>query len=1163
MKKDFYSVRLLALFAILAISAFGQTAQLTGTISDTSGSLMPGARVVATNLDTGVARESVTNQAGNYLITALLPGNYRVTAEKAGFKLLRRDLVSLAVDQVGGINFTMEVGAVQESVTVEGSAVLLDSASATVANLIENRQILELPLNGRSPMDLVALSPGIRVQGTFGGRLVMSGTPGGSWMDFSFNGGMAGGNAVLVEGLALEMAQMNSPSYIPPPDATQEFRVSTNPFSAENSRTTGAVVNFSIKSGTNQFHGSAYEFFRNRDLNANDFFQNRAGNQRAPFNQNQFGGSVGGPIKKDKTFFFSNYEEYRRRIGVPAITTVPTALQRQGNFSQTVTAAGTMVAVADPLTSTQQPDGSFIRTVFPGNIIPSSRFSTVAANVVKLFPAPAFAGAPLTGVNNYSTQAATAINEHQFVAKLDHNLAARWKIFGSYGRDWLNQDQHDPLGLSPNLTRIVFNDHHALTLSAIAVFTPGLIGEFHTGFARVIVNSTPSALGFDITTLGFPKSLANQTQIQSFPGFQVSGLTAIGGSASAGQSLGAHNSWDQRASMTWVKSAHTIRFGADYRVQQMNQFLQNTLEPVFNFTNQFTAINPLSLNANSGVPIASFLLGDVSTASIAKSQRMANQRRYFATFIQDDWKINPKLTLNIGLNYSLEFPITDRFNRKMWFDPTAKVPIGDTIGLPLTGGFRFADSSQRYPTDLYGKQFGPRAGFAYQALKNTVIRSGFGIFWIPASMSEATGDTRAPAWAINTPMVTTLNGGVTPFNTLDNPYPQGVQVPSGNTLGLNTLIGQDAATNWRSTHTGYMAQWNFDIQQSLWKGGVLEVTYSGSAGVGLPAGWSTQINQLPDQYLSLGSALNQSVPNPFASVVTSGPLSQPTILRSQLLRPWPQFTTLFGEGLNVGHSSYHGLEAQYKQRFASGIFTFAYTWSKSIGNTENRSDFQELGSSSLGSDGFQNIYNRGLNRAVSIEDTPHRAAISYLYELPFGPGKRLLTSPGISSRFVGGWEINGIYTAQVGVPLAFFNVTNTTGNYTAVSDVYGTFNSNSFPQYNGQNVVVSGSRGDRLNRWFNTSAFSQPAPFTYGNMARTLTSVRADGANNLDLAVFKNNRFGPEGRFNLQLRGEFFNVANHVRFGFPGLGYGNATFGVVSTAWNTPRQVQLAMKFLF
>jgi hypothetical protein len=1159
-----FPLSFLFLSAVFAASVFGQTAQLTGTVTDQSGSVIPAAKVVATNVDTGVARSSLTNDAGNYLITALLPGRYTVTSEATGFKQMKRDSVSLAVDQVGRIDFSMEVGGTTDSVTVEASAVLLDAATSTVGSLVENRQVIELPLNGRSPMDLVALSAGIRVQGGFGGRLVTSGTPGGAWSNFSFNGGLSGGNAIMVEGLSLELAQMNSPSFVPPPDATQEFRVQTNKFAAEYSRTTGAVVNFSIKSGTNQLHGSLYEFFRNRDLNANNFFQNRSGAARPPFNQNQFGGAVGGPIQKDKTFFFANFEEYRQRVGAPALTTVPTALERVGNFSQTRNGAGNVVTIADPTSTQQQPDGSYLRTVFPGNIIPESRINKVAASIAPLYPLPTLAGAPFTGVNNFLTKAATAINEHQIITKIDHNLNARWKVFGTYARDWLNQNQADPLGLTPNLTRALTNDRHQATLSATAVFSPGLIGEFHTGLARVIVNSIPRALGFDITTLGLPKSLADQTQIQSFPGFQVSGLTGVGSSASAGESLGAHNSFPSRASLTWVKGSHTIKTGGDYRIQQMNQFLANTLEPVFNFTNQMTAVNPLALNANSGVPMASFLLGTVSTASVAKSQRMANERRYLAIFVQDDWKITRKLTLNIGTDYSLEFPITERYNRKMWFDRTVPSPLSQTVGFPLVGGFRFADSSTRGPIDLYKKQFGPRIGFAYQLTPRTVIRSGFGLFWVPASLSEVTGDTRAPAWAINTPMVTTLNGGISPYNTLDNPFPQGIQLPPGSSQGLLTLIGQDAATNRRSDHTGYMQQWNFDIQRDLGKERVLEVTYSGSAGVGLPAGWSTQINQVPDQYLSLGSALQQQVPNPFASVVTSGPLSQPTIQRAQLLRPWPQFQTLFGEGANVGHSSYHSFQAQYKQRFGSGsLVTVAYTVSKAIGNSETRSDFQETGSSAVGSDGFADIYNRGLNRSLAIQDTPQRLVVSYTLELPFGPGKRLLNQKGVVGRLVGGWEASGVYTAQIGPPLATYNVTNLEGNFTSVTDVYGTFNSNSFPSCNGTNPTLGGAPVTRLNQWFNTSTFSQPAPFTYGTCGRTMPSTRADGINNLDLGVFKNNKFGHDDRFNLQFRGEFFNVANHARFGFPGLAFGNATFGVVSTQLNNPRQIQMALKLLF
>jgi len=1157
--KATFPIRLLALLGMFAISAFGQTAQLTGTVNDKSGSSVPGAKIVATNIATGVARATVANESGNYLITALLPGGYRVSTEAPGFKQVNQGPVTLEVDQVARLDFTLEVGETRDSVTVEASAVLLDSATSTLGTTVENRQIAELPLNGRDPIDLLALSAGIRIQAGFGGKAVQGGTPGGTWQGYSFNGGIAGSNATLVEGLALDMAQMNSPSFVPPADATQEFRAQTNKFSAEYGRTTGAVVSISIKSGTNELHGSLYEFFRNRDLNANNFFQNRVGNPRAPFNQNQFGGTVGGPIKRDKTFFFVNFEEYRQVVGAPGITSVPTALQRAGDFSQTFTAAGRQVAIADPLTTRRLSDGTYTRDVFPNNVIPRSQISRVASNVAQVFPLPTLQGQAFTNVNNYSTLAANATNEHQIVSKFDHNLNARWKIFGTYARDWLNQTNADPFGYKVNLTRVNENDRHHATISATAVFSPGLIGEFHSGFARLVVNTIPQALGFDITTLGFPKSLADQTQIQSFPAFSISGLAGIGGSSSAGLSVGAFNSWGERASMTWVKGPHTIKFGGDFRVQQMNHLLANSLEPLFNFTNQMSAINPLSLNANSGVPMASFMLGYVSSASVAKTQQMANQRKYLSFFLQDDWKVTRKLTLNVGMDYSLEFPITERHNRKMWLDPTAQLPISQVVELPLAGGFRFADDNRRAPFDLYTRQFGPRVGFAYQLFPHTVLRSGYGLFWIPAAMTEVTGDTRAPAWAINTPMVTSLDGGVTPYDTLDSPYPNGLQNPPGNSRGLNTLIGQDAAANIRSYHTGYMQQWNFNIEQQLARESVLDVSYAGSAGVGLPAGFAAQQNQLADSFLSLGPALQQLVPNPFASVVQSGPLAQPLVQRAQLLRPYPQFQTLFAEGEPAGHSNYHSFQLQFKQRFSTSLITVAYTISKAIGNTEARLD---TGGNSTNA-AFVDTYNRRLNRSLSAYDVPQRLVVSYTLELPFGKGRRLLNNAGPAGWLVSGWQVNGIYTAQSGIPIGVAAATNLTGNLNAVTDVYGTFVSNAVPNNNGQSAKLSGSPKDRLNQWFTTSVFSQPAPYTYGTAPRMLPDVRADGTNNIDFSFFKNNRFGHDGRFNLQFRSEFFNLANHVRFGAPGATFGNATLGVVSSQANNPRQIQLALRLLF
>jgi hypothetical protein len=1148
-------IRFLLLPGVFAAVGLSQTAQLTGTVSDSTGSVMPSAKVVATNIETGVARDSVTNEAGNYLITALLPGRYRITAEATGFKQIKREPVVLAVDQVGKIDFTMEVGETRDSVTVEASAVLLDSATSTIGAVVENRQVMELPLNGRDPLDLLGLAPGIRIQGGFGGK-------NGSWGNFSSNGGLANANVVMVEGLALDLAQMNAPSFVPPVDATEEFRVQTNKFSAEYGRTAGAVVNFSIKSGTNDFHGSAYEFLRNKVLNANNFFFNRAGNPRAPLIQNQFGGSVGGPIKKDKTFFFANWEEYRIRQVSPSVTTVPTALERTGNFSQTLNSAGNLIAIADPLTTHQLSDGTYVRDVFAGNVIPPARMSNVARNVVQIYPQPNSAGNPFTHVNNYATVGGGGNNEHQIVSKLDHNFNARWKAFGTFSRIWASQFNTDPLGYKVNLTRQATYTRTHATASATAVLNPGLILELHSGFARYDSPSVPYALGFDITTLGFPQSLADQTQIKSFPAFNIAGLVSVGSTSSAGLSLVDLNSWGQRASMTWVHGAHSMKFGVDYRIQQLNQFQQNSLEPAFQFSNQMSAINPLRLDSNSGVPLASFLMGYMQSASVGKSERLANERQYLGLFFQDDWKISRKLTMNIGMDYGLEFPITERYNRKMWFDRSAQLPISQQVGFPVTGGFRFADNDTRSPYDLYTKQFGPRFGLAYQLFPHTVIRSGFGMFWIPAAITEVTGDVRAPAWAISTQAIASLDNGITPYNTLDNPFPQGILTPPGGSAGLNTLVGQNAAANQRYFHTGYMQQWNFDIQHEFSRELVVEALYAGSVGVGLPAQWASQMNQLPDAYLSQGAALQQQVPNPFAGVVTSGPLSLPTVQRGQLLRPFPQFQTLYVEGDPLGHSSYHSFQLQAKKRFGSTILGVAYTISKAMGDTESRSDWLEGGAQGT-SMGFMDPNNRSLDRSLAVADTPQRFVFNYTVELPFGKGKALLNNLGAMDRLVGGWQLTGVYTAQVGGPVAVGTPTNLTGTFNAVTDVYGSYSSNSRPNNNGQSAKLSGAPVDRLNQWFNTSVFSQPAPFTYGTAGRTLPDVRWDGINNLDFGAFKNNRFGHDGRFNLQFRAEFFNIFNHPRFGIAGMQLGNATFGVVSSQANQPRLIQIALKLIF
>jgi hypothetical protein len=1151
-----------AAFAIVAMlgfatAAFAQTAQLTGTVTDKSGAVVPDAKITATNVATGVARSATTNASGNYLITALLPGNYQITTGASGFKQVAQGPVAFAVDQVARIDFVLDIGEVRETVEVSATAALLDSETSTVGTVIENQQVAQLPLNGRDPVNLLALSPGIRPQSGFGGVLTAGGTSqSGAWSGFSFNGGIAGANPILVEGLDLGILQMNLPSYVPPLDATQDFRAMTDTFTAEYGRSTGAVINFSVKSGTNQIHGAAYEYLRNTDLNANTFFANRSGTPRPQYIQNQYGGAVGGPIRKDKAFYFGNFEEYEVRQSSPALLSVPTVLQRQGNFSQTYTAAGAVVAVADPSTSTLQSNGSYTRQVFPGNIIPASRLSTVASNVAQLYPLPNTAGT-IAGTNNYAGVTTSRNNQQNAIGKIDYNLNETWKIFGTYAKLWDAPVTGNPWPAPINFTRRQTDAHDQATISATAVLTPQLVLELHSGFARVAEFGVPNALGYDITKLGFPQSLAGSTQIQGFPAFNITGLTSVGSANSAGENVGAFNSWAERGSFSWVKGTHTFKFGADFRVQQMNMAFENSFEPIFNFTNQFTAINPLSLNSASGVPMASFMLGNVSTASVAKSPAFADQRRYLAFFAQDDWKVSHKLTVNVGLNYSLEFPITDRHNREMWFNPTVLLPVSIQVGTPVYGGFEFASSQERSPTDLYLKQWGPRLGIAYQLFSHTVIRTAYGLFWIPADLSQVVGASGAPAWLINTPMVTTLNGGVTPFNALDNPYPQGIQNPPGSSQSVDSLLGQQGQGNCRCYHSGYMQQWNFDIQQQLWRNSVVEVSYIGSDGVGLPAGFAAQFNQLPDQYLSLGSKLAQMVTNPFYGIVQAGALAQPQIQYGQLLLPFPQFSTLFDEVNPNGHSSYNAFQTQYKQRLGSSLLTVAYTFSKSIGNTEARLDTGNSNSS-----GFMDNYNRSLSRSLAAYDVPNRIVIGYNWLLPLGKGQAILTKLGRLDRLVSGWQLNGIYTAQTGTPLAFSSSTNLTGNFNAITDAYGTFVANSVPNVS-SNPALQGPPKSRLNGWFNTSMFSQPAPYTYGNAGRASPNIRNEGQNNLDLSLFKDNRFGPEGRYNLQFRAEAFNVANRTQFGSPGTTFGAATFGVVSTQANNPRQLQLALRLDF
>jgi hypothetical protein len=1141
-----------------ALTAQTFSGSISGNISDPAGALVPGAALSLTNLDTNDTRRVVSNESGGYMFAAVPPGRYRLSAERAGFKRFVQEPIEIRVQQFLTLDLALEVGQATQTVEVSGQVALLDAATSSLSQVVENREVTELPLNGRNTLSLVALTPGVRTQGQFLQNTATRSFAG--WGNFSSNGGISDANEILVDGASVTMFLVNAPSLIPPVDATQEFRVQTNNYSAEFGRSSGALVNASIKSGTNQLHGSLYEFLRNDKLDANDFFLNRSGQKRPALTFNQYGFAAGGPVwlpriydGRDKTFFFVNFEGFRQRLAQALTTTVPTPAQLSGDFSQTFNNAGQLVSIANPFSVHTGDAGTPVRDPFPGNQIPQSLFDPVANSLRqngRLWALPNGPGAPFTHVGNFSTSAVQPNDEDQVVTRGDHTFSAKWKLFGTYAAQSITLGGFDPFRNGTDFLTVGGNESdltQTAVLGATALFSSHLVGEFRSSFSRFRNNRIPHSDGFDLTTLGFPPSVTAQQQFHAFPWMQFSSV-ASSGKLTTSEIRRIANNWNQSASLTWIHGTHTLKFGGQFRIQQLNDVQVDNSSGSYTFNAAFTGLDPLRSSSTSGNDTASFLLGLPASGNMGLGQRLALERRYAAFFVQDDWKVTRKLTLNLGFRQDIELASTERFNRQAYLDLAAIAPLTQQAGLNAPGALRFTDNNTRAPEDTYWRQFGPRFGFAYELRPKTVLRGGYGIFWLPGGLEISGTSTNNPIATISTPFVSSLDNGITPKDSLSNPFPNGLIALLGPSAGTNALIGQGVTAYIRGEHPGYTQQWNFDVQQQIANGFAIDLAYAGSHGIGLPQ--TIQMDQIPDQYLSLGTALTQQVPNPFYGLVSIGTLAQPTVARGQLLRPYPQFNGLSIGSANTGNSIYHSMQLKVTKRFSDSLVAVAYTVSKGIGDTEAVVGWLEQSGTP---NSFQNANNRRLDRSLNAFDNPQRLTVAYTTALPFGKGKKFLNHSGIVNPVVSGWEVNGIYTAESGTPLFLTTATNLTNS----------FGGNSRPNNNGQSAALSGDAHTRLGQWFNTTVFSQPPAFTFGNTSRTLPDVRDHGTNNFDVGLVKNNRFLHDGRMNLQFRSEFFNMFNRVRFADPGLAFGNPQFGVITSQANSPRKIQFSLKLLY
>jgi hypothetical protein len=1146
---------LLVGIALSSVLAHAQNAQLAGRITDQSGAVVPGAEVNVISSDTGTRRRSGSNQEGYYTVPLLQPGRYEVIVQKEGFKAINRQGIELAVGESARLDFVLELGSTSEVVEVTSAAPLLDLENTTVGQVVDSRQVSGLPLLGRNPYALAALVPGVRAS------LGVNQLPVDqiSTASASINGLRANQNEYLLDGAPNTAPAQNQPVVHANPDMVQEFKVETNAYSAEHGRAAGGVYNVVTKSGTNELHGTVYEFFRDTSLNANDWFANRGGQERAPFRFNQFGGTVGGPVfipkfydGRNRTFFFQSVELVRFSQGVSFTGTLPTEQQKAGDFSNTRNASGALTLVYDPDSLTAAPGGGFRRTPFADNIVPQGRVNPVGANIVSYIPNPNTQGTGFVNANNYARTDSSTIHKNTYSTRLDHNFNENSRLFGRYSFDDTPWTRAPVYGTgnpgSPGAAPQVFTRRN-ISLEYNHVISPSLLSQTRGSFARLSNFREPYAADFAMETLGFPQGLTGQLGTRGgFPAINITGFSrsasvpnvAIGGFLGATSAIAfGMNQYALQQNFTKTLQKHTLKFGGEYRVLRFNTAQVGDQAVQFNFTPNFTqGPNPTSPTGNTGVALASLLLGYPGTASVTPSPALALQNLYFGFYLQDTWRVTPKLTLNSGIRYEAELPRTDRFNQLTNFDFGATPPL-QAPGFDLRGALSFVgvNGVSRFQTNPDWNNFAPRLGIAYQLSDRTVIRTGAGIFY--ASTTGIGGDPGShgvSGFQNTTAMVTSLDG-ITPYHSLSNPFPDGILPATGSSLGAATLLGQGVNFFDRSNVTPYAAQWNFNIQHQLPGKILLETGYVGTRGLKMAA--NQNLNQLPDAVLAMGDALRAQVNNPFAGQITEGSLGQPRVAVAQLLRPYPHFQGVTSQNKTYANSTYHALQTRVERRFAQGLTLLgSYSYSKTMDLFTG-----PFSGEALGGGGIQNWNDLASDWAVSAQDQTHRLLVNGIYELPVLKSQR-----GFFGKVLGGWEVGGVYSAFSGSPLGITSAANNTFSQ----------GGGQRPNWNGVNPIVDNPTPER---WISADPFSAPPGYTFGNAPRTLGGTRSAKTSQVDLTMNKNTRLR-EGQ-TIQFRAEFFNLTNSPVFSAPNVNFGNPGFGVVSSQQNQPRIIQFAVKYVF
>ena len=1078
---------LLALLAGSSPLLFSQTtAGIVGTVSDPTAAVIPDVQIEVQNTETGIVRRTTTNERGYYTISILQPGSYAVALQKEGFRALTRTGIVLETGGTITLDVTLEVGAVTEQITVDAAVPLLESETSTVGQLIESTMVANMPIESRRSASLVRLSGAVTYRSEGGAEAVPT---------FSIAGGRSNNQYWQLDGTSLQNSAIGIAilAVNPPAESLREFKVELNSTSAEYGRSGGGFIFMTTKAGTNAYHGALYEFLRNDTLDARTFFAPG----KAPLRLNIFGGSIGGPIKKDKTFFFFNYEGTRRRDGRTfANDDVPHAPEVGGDFSNRVD-----TTILDPLTGDP----------FPNNIIPSSRIDPLGQRIARLYPAPNRAGNDITRAprDNFRANVSDPLTQNRYTARVDHNFSSSDRLFGRYSRypSHSIRQERFPDRFADPWAGTSDADMKSIAFSWFHSFSPTLMNDFRYTWRNrgPVIHRGGNFMSGKNGEFGI-----QGVDPDFFATVRPRGLTDIG-TNNHERDVQVVQTIEAVDNMNWVKGNHQLKAGFSFRHSEFVDEQNRLAGGLFEFSDRPT-----------GSGLASLLLGWTTAATLIDNIPQFPRTDYVSAYVQDDWKVTPRLTVNLGLRWDMDTPRWELDNKQSGFDINATNPVSGTPGIVTFAGL---DGRSKYTHNFDKNNIGPRFGFAYRVREDLVVRGGYGFFFYPPYLSQVA--TRLAGGFSKASSFRSPDGGFTPvfpFSDGMPPPPPGEAldasfgaVPLGERPRFSPEFLQD------DHRTGYSQQWNFTIQKQLPANSMLELAYLGNVGHKMPSN-IRNLNVIP-------------------LVNGRGPEKQ-----DQLLRPFPQFSNVNLLYPNRGNSAYHALNVKFEKRYSQGLnFLMNYTYSKFLDDVEASGELAGAERS-----GFQHPELWHLDRALAGNDIRHRYILSGVYELPVGKGRSVEISNPVLNQLVGGWGLGAITEFRSGAPWGAVELTNRTN----------TFSHSQRPNLLSDPRLPSGRpRSEFLARWFDTSALEAPGVGVFGTAPRTICC--GPGFVQIDVNLHK--WFDLTERYRLQFRADFFNIINRPNFRNPAARRGRGDFGRIGGILTgaTGRQIQFSLRFEF